>query len=155
MNNCVKKMRQKNTGFTLLELLVVLVILGIISLIASAVILNALYKAKDAAVKANVAAAASTLSASMALDDQPAEDAISLNIGRMNDPDGVENNGDEIKSPYDSTLEAYVQDDSGDRGQVAIRALDVNDIQIRGYGRKGADDPPIVARTIRASENAK
>ncbi|MEI7473541.1 MAG: type II secretion system protein [bacterium] len=53
-------------GFTLLELLIVVVILGVLALIAAPALLNATDKSKDAAVKQNIASAASTLSGKFA-----------------------------------------------------------------------------------------
>ena len=45
---------QKRQGFTLLELLIVVVIIGILALIAAPSLLNAADKAKDATVEANI-----------------------------------------------------------------------------------------------------
>jgi len=54
-------------GFTLLELLIVVVILGVLALIAAPALLNAADEARNGAVRANVSAAASSVTSRMAL----------------------------------------------------------------------------------------
>ena len=54
-------------GFTLLELLIVVVILGVLALIAAPTLLNAADQAKNGAVKANISAAASSITSQFAL----------------------------------------------------------------------------------------
>ncbi len=58
---------KKKQGFTLLELLIVVVILGVLALIAAPTLLNAADQAKNATVKANVSAAASSVTSQFAL----------------------------------------------------------------------------------------
>lgn len=141
----------KSKGFTLLELLIVVVILGIISLIAMAVLLNALNRSKDAAVKANVSAATSTLTSAMALSEILAQTAIDNNLEVLNNPDGIDGNGDEIHSPYDSRIEAFINDETADKGQVTLIAISNNEISISGYGLYGSDREPLIVKTIKSS----
>lgn len=56
-----------NKGFTLLELLIVVVIIGVLALIAAPTLLNATDQAKEGTVKANVSAAASSITSRFAL----------------------------------------------------------------------------------------
>lgn len=146
------KMDKKIKGFTLLELLVTVIILGVIALIASTILLDALHKSKDSAVKANMSAATSTLITSMSVNERTPEEAISDNLSVLNNPDGAEDSGDEIKSPYDRTLDGYLSGDTGRRGQVALEATTNTDITIRGFGFHGSNEDPIAVKTIRAAE---
>ncbi|MDD3149830.1 MAG: prepilin-type N-terminal cleavage/methylation domain-containing protein [Candidatus Gastranaerophilales bacterium] len=54
-------------GFTLLELLIVVVIIGVLALIAAPTLLNATDQAKEGTVKANISAAASSITSRFAL----------------------------------------------------------------------------------------
>ncbi|MCK7504649.1 MAG: prepilin-type N-terminal cleavage/methylation domain-containing protein [Desulfobacterales bacterium] len=55
-------------GFTLLELLIVVVILGVLALIATPALLNTADQAREGAVKANVSAAVSSATSRMAIE---------------------------------------------------------------------------------------
>lgn len=139
---------KNNQGFTLIELLVVVVILGILSLISSGMLLNALDKSKEAAVKANMSAAESTLVSSMAINEHTAEEAIENNISILNDPDGTAGSHDEIKSPFDSTLDGFLEGTDGAKGQVALEAIGDVEITLRGFGKNGTGAAPISVKTI-------
>ncbi|MGD9580547.1 MAG: type II secretion system protein [Vampirovibrionia bacterium] len=109
-----------NKGFTLIELLIVIVILGILALISSAVMLNAIHKAKDGSVKANICAASSSLLTAMTIEERTPSEAINIKIVELNNMDGIEDSGDEAKSPYNKELDAFVSGTTGDKGQVAL-----------------------------------
>ncbi|MEW5820372.1 MAG: prepilin-type N-terminal cleavage/methylation domain-containing protein [Cyanobacteriota bacterium] len=143
----------KNKGFTLLELLIVVVILGILSLIASAYLFDAADKAKDSVVKANINAASSTVLTQMTVEDKTANNAIEDSLLSLNDPDGVADSGDEVVSPYDTDLEAFLEGDTGDVGQVALSASGELTVIMRGYGKNGASDDPIGVKTISTPES--
>ncbi len=142
---------KRESGFTLIELLIVVVILGVLSLISTAILINALNKAKDSAVKANVSAASSTMLTAMSVDELTAQEAINNNLNTLNNPDGIDDNGDEIKSPYDNSIDAFVEGENADRGQVSLLALSNTELSIKGYGR--SSDSPIAARTISPYSN--
>ncbi|HSA07664.1 MAG TPA: prepilin-type N-terminal cleavage/methylation domain-containing protein [Candidatus Gastranaerophilales bacterium] len=54
-------------GFTLLELMIVVVILGVLALIAVPALLNAVKQSRESAVMGNVSAASSTVSSRLAI----------------------------------------------------------------------------------------
>ncbi|MFH0702674.1 MAG: prepilin-type N-terminal cleavage/methylation domain-containing protein [bacterium] len=73
-------------GFTLLELLIVVVILGVLALIAAPTLMNAADQAKTAAVKANVSAAASSVTSRFATNTTEDADAVLLAVfAKLND----------------------------------------------------------------------
>ncbi len=132
---------QKRQGFTLLELLIVVVILGVLALIAAPSLLNAADQAKDATVKANESAAASSVTSRFALNNtnQTASEIADALITELN----AEN-----KNPVDDAVVAFVAAASGAPGQVALEADDTTDtIVIRGYGKKG---DLLVTKTVKA-----
>lgn len=141
-------MHKRYKGFTLLELLIVVVILGILVLIASTVLLNAAHKAKNAAVQANMSAAASTMLTSLTVAEKTPEEAINENLSILNDPDSIADSKDEIHSPYDQTIDGFVDGEEGDRGQVALAAGD-DYVIIRGFGAYGSAEDPISVKTVR------
>lgn len=59
---------KKRQGFTLLELMIVVVILGVLALLAVPAMLNAVDEARAGVSQGNLSAAASTLSSHMAMD---------------------------------------------------------------------------------------
>ncbi|NLF83744.1 MAG: prepilin-type N-terminal cleavage/methylation domain-containing protein [Candidatus Gastranaerophilales bacterium] len=68
-------------GFTLLELMIVVVIIGVLALIAVPALLNAVEQSRESAVLGNVSAAASTISSRLAV-SQPVDDEV---IALLND----------------------------------------------------------------------
>jgi type IV pilus assembly protein PilA len=130
-------------GFTLLELLIVVVILGVLALIAAPTLLNAADQAKNAAVKANVSAAASSITSRFALESaSPATDiagdvATALNINN--------------KNPITGAADPFVAAASGAAGQVALSANDDTDaIDIIGYDKDGV---ALLTKTVAAPAN--
>lgn len=142
-----------NKGFTLLELLIVVVILGILALISASVMLNATHKAKDGAVKAHISAAASSLLTAMTVEERTPLEAINIKIVELNNMDGIEDSGDEAKSPFDNTLDAFVDGNTGDKGQVALDGDAEDYITIRGFGINGSEGDPIATKTILKPED--
>lgn len=138
----------KNNGFTLLELLVVVVILGILSLIASVILFDAVDKAKEAAIKANISAAASSITTQMTVENKTPLEAAESTAVSMNNPDGESDTGDEVKSPYNNELDAFLTGDTGEEGQVALDGSESDKTTIRGYGKLGSQAEPILVKTI-------
>lgn len=141
-------------GFTLLELLIVVVIIGVLALISSAFILSAAEKAKESAVRANIAAAASTVTHKITIDPIPTDQLIAYTLTNLNNPDGIDNSGDEIKSPYNSSFDAFVEGNEASSGQVTIEVSNDIIIKLVGYGIAGSNGPPIISKTVSTiSEN--
>lgn len=124
-------------GFTLLELLIVVVILGVLALIAAPTLLNAADQAKVGAVKANVSAAASSVTSRLAVEGDVDVAAIAGAVAKeLND-----NN----KNPIDSkeTAKAFMDQSGaptakGDKGVVVIGYDTTTDtISINGYDKNG------------------
>jgi len=131
---------QKRQGFTLLELLIVVVILGVLALIAAPSLLNAADQAKDATVKANESAAASSVTSRFALNDN--NDTASEIATAVAD----ELNG-ENKNPVDATAVAFATGGTAP-GSVVLTADDATDtIVITGYGKQG---DLLVTKTVKA-----
>ncbi len=130
-------------GFTLLELLIVVVILGVLALIAAPTLLNAADQAKNAAVKANVSAAASSITSRFALEStEPASEIATTVVAALNT-----NN----KNPITGAAEPFVAAASGAAGQVALSANDDTDaIDIIGYDKDGA---ALLTKTVAAPSN--
>lgn len=130
-------------GFTLVELLVVVVILGILSLIAAGYMLNLVDRAKESAVKANASHAVSTATTFLLVGNagQPmdADSAAQASVNRLNmGNDLAENTADDSKSPFDNTLNAFVVNSNG-AGQVSLSGdADTNSITVIGYGKDGS-----------------
>jgi len=134
-------------GFTLLELLIVVVILGVLALIATPAMLNAVDQTKEGAVKANVSTAASTVTSQFALnttDDTAtiAQNVVDkLNTNNKNPLTGADN-------PYATTgtapgtvvLTPGTQTDASTNTTTAI-------ITLVGYGKSGN---AIITKTVAA-----
>lgn len=130
---------QKRQGFTLLELLIVVVILGVLALIAAPSLLNAADQAKDATVKANESAAASSVTSRFALNSTETATQIANDI--------VTELNAENKNPVDDTAAAFAT--AGNTpGSVVLTADDNADsIVITGYGKKGN---LLITKTVKA-----
>jgi prepilin-type N-terminal cleavage/methylation domain-containing protein len=116
-------------GFTLLELLIVVVILGVLALIAAPALLNATDKAKDAAVKENIATAASTLAGKFAT-TADTDTAIADTITALQTDQGAVN-------PIKGTGVAYTAA-APTEGQVQISG-DATMVTIQGKCKLAAD----------------
>jgi len=133
---------QKRQGFTLLELLIVVVILGVLALIAAPSLLNAADRAKEGTVKANVSAAASTATSKLALELTPTNLAGAIATDVIDD---LNANG-ENKNPVDDTIDAFGA--AAAPGAVVVTAPDDDTITITGYGKDGATI--LLTKTINA-----
>ncbi len=130
-------------GFTLLELLIVVVILGVLALIAAPTLLNAADQAKNAAVKANVSAAASSITSRFALESTEAASVIATNVA-----EALNTNN---KNPITGAANPFVAAASGAAGEVALSANDDADsIDIIGYDKDGA---ALLTKTVAAPSN--
>ena len=130
-------------GFTLLELLIVVVILGVLALIAAPALLNAADQAKAGAVKANMSAAASTVTSQFALSTpQTAAQIATAVVAKLND-----NN----KNPYGTTDAPFSTSATAVTGVVTIvdGATTPDTIIIKGYGKDAA---LLLTKTISAPQ---
>lgn len=133
-------------GFTLLELLIVVLILGILALIGSFVLLDAAEKSKMAAVRANVSAAASTVTYKLTVDTVANDQLITAVVEKLNDPDQEPDTGDENHSPFLKTVDAFTDEEEAEAGQVTIIAESDIVVYIKGYGKQGSNSPPIISK---------
>lgn len=144
---------RKNRGFTLLELLIVVVILGVLALIAAPTLLNAADKAKEGAVKANVSAAASTVTTYLTVDEMDAACAAGEAVDNLNAAGTTDDSNDDSKSPFDSDEDAYVEGNSGSAGQVALDGTAGEyAVTIIGVGKDGST--AVVTKTVSAPQEA-
>jgi type IV pilus assembly protein PilA len=114
-------------GFTLLELLIVVVILGVLALIATPSMLNAAERSKQAAVKANVAAAVSSITSQYAVNSTIEVDQIAASVTTELLKSG--------QNPYDSDTPAFAVGSSGAIGQVTLDDGTSGQITVTGYGK--------------------
>ena len=135
-------------GFTLLELLIVVVILGILALISVSIILNAGEKAKNSAVMANASAAASTVAFKLTVDPIPNDELVEYVVDELNNPDGIADSGDELRSPFIKTVTAFVSEDSAQPGQVTVIAESDIIVRIKGYGIHGDTKGPLITKVV-------
>lgn len=101
----------RQRGFSLLELLVVVVIISSLALIASPYLTGASTKAKLTAVKGNVASAAMTAAVLLNLDEMTPETAIPEIVRKCNYPESKTGKNSEtssyVPSPFDAKLKAF------------------------------------------------
>ncbi len=137
-------------GFTLLELLIVVVILGVLALIAAPTLLNAADKAKDAAVQGNVSAAATSVTSQFALDSSQEYSTMISNV--VNDL----NDGGNNTNPIDDEVAAFADTgtcSSSVKGQVILTSDDdsitITGCDINGDGKfiKTIKDPSVASGT--------
>ncbi|MEI8388687.1 MAG: prepilin-type N-terminal cleavage/methylation domain-containing protein [bacterium] len=134
---------QKRQGFTLLELLIVVVILGVLALIAAPSLLNAADQAKEGTVKANISAAASSVTSRIALDLSTTNTTADIADAIVTDLNA------ENKNPFDTTAVAFATSGTT-AGSVVISATDADTITITGYGKTGN---LLLTKTINAPES--
>lgn len=135
--------KTSSKGFSLLELLVVVVIISALALIASPYLTGASSKAKISAVKGNVASGAVSASVFINLDGISLEEAVTKVIQKGNYPDskGEEegSGGEYIPSPFDPSLKAY---GGKGPGQVDVSiSEEPAGILLQGYDGKGNPIP--------------
>jgi len=134
----------------------VAVIIGILALMSGAMLLNAADKAKEGVVKANVATASSSFIFKLNESaDVNVEELIPQVVAELNDPDGVEDSSDEIKSPYNSEIFAFTTDAAAEAGQVTVTTDDSHSVIIKGYGEKGSAGSPIMTKTVTPIESSE
>ena len=112
------------SGFTLLELLIVVVILGILALIATPTLLNAADKAKEGAVKANASAAAASVTTYLTVDELDGDDAAERAANHLNAGGTSDDDTDNAKNPFNTEIDAFVAGESGTAGQVVLSGND-------------------------------
>lgn len=139
----MKIFRNCHSGFSLLELLVVVVIISALALIASPYLTGASSKAKISAVKGNVASAAVSAAVFINMDELKPEDVLAKTIQKGNYPDSKGDEASEttqfVPSPFDSSLKAY-----GGKGPGQVDVSLSNDpagILLQGYDGKGNPIP--------------
>ena len=98
---------KRRKGFTLLELMIVVVILGVLALLAVPALLNAVAQSRESVVSGNLSAATSTISSRIALDNTVTVGDIVLALNASGE------------NPIDNTQPAYVAGACG-AGQVGI-----------------------------------
>ena len=135
-------MRTRKKGFTLLELMIVVVILGVLALIAVPALLNAVKQSKESVVKGNISAATSTISSRLAIGS-----AVATSGGGSTDVVTLLNAG--AKNPFTGAA-AFVAGACG-AGEVGI--TDNGDGTFTVAGCDG-DGNSLLSKTIYAPEEA-
>lgn len=142
-------MIRTQSGFTLIELMMVVAIIGILALMSGAMVMDAASKAREGAVKSNVSAAYSSVLTKINLGGENSiDDLVEESIEDLNNPDGVEGTKDEVHSPYSSNLAAYVFDTNASAGQVSLEVIDDYTVRISGYGQEGSSSNPLIVKTV-------
>ncbi len=127
-------------GFTLLELLIVVVIIGVLALIAAPTLLNATDQAKNGAVRANVSAAASSVTSRFALNTNDSATAVATDVATE-----LTNAGN--TNPIDDANAAFTTAGTSP-GSVVLVGDDANDtITINGYDK---DSTVIITKLVAA-----
>jgi len=126
-------------GFTLLELLIVVVIIGVLALIAAPSLLNATDQAKEGTVKANVSAAASSVTSRFALNTNDTATEIAQAV--------VDELSTNNTNPIDDANAAF--DIAGTAAGSVVLAGDngTDIITITGYDKDGA---ALITKTVSA-----
>lgn len=126
-------------GFTLLELLIVVVIIGVLALIAAPTLLNAADQAKEGTVKANVSAAASSVTGRFALkSDESATTVATTVVGQLNP---------ENTNPINDANAAFATSGTAPGSVVLAGDNNTNSIVIRGYKKDGT---VLITKTVEA-----
>lgn len=145
-------MTTNQKGFTLLELMIITIIIGILALMASVMLLDAGEKSKLSAVRANVAAAISSVEYKLTNEDLSVEDIITEIIEELNNPDGIDDSGDELKSPFKKSVRAFIDTEDAEPGQVSLIYVEDEDVvKVKGYGPKGSNASAIISKAISTS----
>lgn len=109
------------------------VLVGVLALIAAPTLLNAADKAKQGAVKANTAAAASTVTTLFLVKEYPADMAALTAIKELNEAGTPDDNSDDAYSPFNRDLPAFSQQPGP--GVVTIKAIDPVTVELKAYGK--------------------
>jgi len=131
--------KRKRKGFTLLELMIVVVILGVLALLAVPALLNAVQESRESVVQGNLSAAASSISSRLALNNTitVANVVTALNASGSN--------------PVDDTQAAYVAGAACGAGQVSIEDAGGGSYVLRACDSAGA---VTLTKTLTASTAA-
>ena len=133
---------RKKQGFTLLELLIVVVILGTLALIAAPNLLNVIDQAKNAAIMANQRAAASSITTRFDLNGETiATDVASAVATELNT---------EATNPIDDANPAFATAGTAPGSVVLAGDNTNNEIVIIGYDKNGEI---LLSKTIKAPES--
>lgn len=108
------------------------IIVGILALIAAPTLLNAADKAKEGAVKANVSAAASTVTTNLTIKGYSADQAALEAITNLNNGGTPDDPSDDAISPFDITLPAF--SDTPGPGVVTLKPSKYA-VEITGYNK--------------------
>lgn len=129
----------KRQGFTLLELLIVVVILGVLALIAAPSLLNAADQAKNATVMANESAAASSVTSRFALNtNDTATEIADAIVAELNA---------ETRNPIDDANAAFATAGTAAGSVVLTADDDADEIVITGYDK---NSELLVTKTVKA-----
>lgn len=134
-------------GIALLILLILfsVVLIGILASILTPTLLNASDKAKAVAVKANVSAAASTVTTRLIIYENKPEFTVNASIKDLQQAGTPNDLSDDPKSPFDSNLPAY--DNKPGPGVVEIKLdKDLKKVKITGYGKD--ESVVLITKTI-------
>jgi prepilin-type N-terminal cleavage/methylation domain-containing protein len=117
-------------GFTLLEILIVVGVIGVLSLIAPPVLLNLPEQAKDGSIKANISVAVSTVTSELTLQKNNSPDKVLKNIVTSLNANNT--------NPLDSTSPAFATSGTTP-GSVVLTCNDTaGTVNIVGYRKDGS-----------------
>ena len=132
----------KKQAFTLLELLIVVVIIGILALIAAPSLLNATDEARNGTVMANVSAAASSVTSRFALNNTETPTEVATAVVTTLNTDNT--------NPIDDQFAAFATAGTNP-GSVVLTADDANDqITITGYD---GTSQTLITKLVSAPQN--
>lgn len=150
-----EKNMRKERGFTLLELLIVVVILGVLALIAAPTLLNAADKAKEGAVRANVSAGSSSVTTQLTVEDRDAADSATNSVSDLNSQ-GTTGTDDDAKSPFNTSENAFVDGSAAEAGgQVTLDgAAGEYTVTVTGWNKAGDAALTGATKTVSAPQSA-
>lgn len=117
-----------NKGFTLLELLIVVVILGILALLAAPILIDTVETSKKGVIRGNINAATSSVNSELATDHPPLPSEIASKVATKLNNDN--------KNPIDQTKPAFADHAEPTPGTVVISSNDTEEtLIIQGYDK--------------------